>query len=75
MLLRVLFGKTPEVDEVYIFDDENQDNPFIEERDKILVKVLDVKDGWVKYIHVNGSCGIEHKRVRMFRALFKLYKK
>lgn len=73
-LIRALFYRAPNVEDVYAFDDEEADNPF-SNSNATLVKVMDVKDGWVRYHHIKSPRRVECRSVRLFNAMFKLHKR
>lgn len=78
-ILRGWFGRKPEVDEVYIFDDGSEENPFLEDDNKNLVIIKGIKNGWVEYVPLKENMlAFPIKRyhtITMFRILYKLYKK
>ena len=74
-IFKMFFSKKVEVGEIYIFDDEI-DNPFVKEEEKPLVRILDIKNGWIKYEHINSSVfKNEHMSNLTFRTMYSLYKK
>jgi polyphosphate kinase 2 (PPK2 family) len=51
-LLAVLFHRDIEAGQTYIFRDHT-DDPF--KKDKLIVEIMGVKNGWVNYRHVGSS--------------------
>ncbi len=72
-ILRALFGKEVEVDQTYIFEDFEKINPF-KEKERHIVVVKGVKEGFVNYRHLNSSFfQNESMTVRQFRFNYKAY--
>ena len=77
-IFRALINKKPKIGDLFIFDDcGKEEDPFILEEDKNIVKIIDVKNKWVKFEYLK-RCTIDRigsYTFRMFNALFKPYKK
>ncbi len=56
-------GKMPQPGELWTFD-HGDEGPWPKE-DALLVKILDVKEGWVRFS--NGYCRDDRLKMRLFR--------
>ena len=63
-------GKKPLPGEVWAFDSE--EGPWPKEN-KGLVRILDVKDGWVRYSWASGFRTDERMKIRAFRWCYNFY--
>lgn len=73
-LLRAIFGKMPKIGEKYIFDDDNEYNPFIAENDQHIVEVYDVKGKWILFQYCNDFKCMDSLKVHTFRFCYKKIK-
>ena len=76
ILLRMLFGKGKiKKGQIYVFDDEKYESPFLEDKEKHLVEVLDVSGDWVLYRFINSDIRPkESQKKGYFLSCYKLYK-
>ena len=74
VVLAVLFYRDFRHGQIYIFRNVNYDNPFITDDEKYLVEIINVKDGWVNYKHLNRSVfQNEASNYVNFNFCYKLY--